>query len=49
MAYDKEIELIRRIRQELDPYNDRLQEKKMFGGLCFLLHGKIFPDQKLPG
>ena len=39
MAYDKEIEA--RINKVISPWKDR-DEKKMFGGVCHLLNGKMF-------
>lgn len=38
MAYDEG--LAERIRQQLDPEHD-VAEKKMFGGLCFMLNGHM--------
>lgn len=39
MSYDEA--LAARVRKNLPP-NDRIVEKKMFGGLAFLLDGKMF-------
>ncbi|UXP33391.1 TfoX/Sxy family protein [Reichenbachiella agarivorans] len=39
MAYNEETAA--RIRQHLQAYGDAITEKKMFGGLCFLYHGKM--------
>lgn len=39
MAYNEE--LAHRIRQNLDGFSDKIEEKKMFGGIAFLYKGKM--------
>jgi len=39
MAYNQE--LASRIRKYLEPLSDKIEEKKMFGGLSFLYLGKM--------
>lgn len=39
MAYNQE--WAEKIRKELAPLGDRISEKKMFGGLSFMCHGKM--------
>ncbi|MBV6647248.1 MAG: TfoX/Sxy family protein [Cyclobacteriaceae bacterium] len=39
MAYDEN--LAERLREQLLGYVNHIQEKKMFGGLCFLYNGKM--------
>ncbi len=39
MAFDEQLAL--RLRAALKPFENEITEKKMFGGTCFLLHGKM--------
>lgn len=39
MAYDQDMELVERVRVELAGLN--VEERKMFGGLIFMLNGKL--------
>ncbi len=39
MAYNEE--LVDQVRIHLEHYGDHIEEKKMFGGVCFLYHGKM--------
>lgn len=39
MPYDED--LVARLREQLADHHDALTEKKMFGGLAFLLHGHL--------
>lgn len=39
MAYNEE--LAARLRQHLAAYGDKITEKKMFGGMCYLYQGKM--------
>ncbi|MFY0627648.1 MAG: TfoX/Sxy family protein [Reichenbachiella sp.] len=39
MAYNEE--LAARVRQHLEPFKEKITEKKMFGGLSFLYKGKM--------
>lgn len=39
MAYDQDMELVERVRIELAGLN--VEERKMFGGLIFMLNGKL--------
>jgi len=34
-------ELINRLRIAIDPWKDQVEEKRMFGGTCFLYKGKM--------
>ena len=39
MAYDEQ--LADRLREHLSKFGDAIEEKKMFGGVCFLYKGKM--------
>lgn len=34
-------EILKRIRVALNPWNEDIEEKRMFGGTCFLFKGKM--------
>lgn len=39
MAYDEELAF--RLRKILEPFGDKITEKRMFGGLCYMYNGKM--------
>ncbi|HTL08719.1 MAG TPA: TfoX/Sxy family protein, partial [Chitinophagaceae bacterium] len=39
MAYDQQ--LANRVRECIAATTDKIEEKKMFGGLCFMVNGKM--------
>jgi len=38
---EESIDIVKRLRVALQPWNEHLVEKRMFGGVCFLYKGKM--------
>ncbi len=41
MKNEKSEQIVTRIRAALKPWKDKITEKRMFGGYCFLYNGKM--------